>query len=366
MESPPPVRGPEPLAPHTTFGLGGEARLWLEADREADLLAAFRTADRERLSAFPLGGGSNLVVADTGFDGLVVKVALRGIERSTDGDDLLVRVAAGESWDDLVAATVADGLAGLECLSGIPGSTGATPIQNVGAYGREVAERIDGVRLLDRSTGSIARLVAADCRFGYRSSRLKDEPDRWVVLDVTFRLSRGPALPIRYAELAAALGKTMSLPSPAEVRSAVLALRRGKSMVFDPADENRRSAGSFFTNPVVGAAEADAVAARALALGAVGSPAEMPRHPAADGRVKIPAAWLIERAGFRKGERRGPVGLSSRHALALVHHGGGRTADLIAFAREIRGRVEECFGIRLVPEPVFRGFRAGDPLDAIS
>lgn len=366
MSSPPPLRGPEPLAPHTTFALGGEARFWLEADREEDLLAAFRAADRDRLPAFPLGGGSNLVIADAGFDGLVVKVALRGVERTSDGDDALLRVAAGEPWDDLVAATVADGLAGLECLSGIPGLAGATPIQNVGAYGREVAERIVGVRLLDRSTGTVGRFEAADCRFGYRSSRLKDEPDRWVVLDVTFRLSRGPALPVRYAELAAALGTTATPPSPAEVRAAVLALRRGKSMVWDPADENRRSAGSFFTNPVLPGAEADAVAARAVALGVVASPSDLPRHPAADGLVKIPAAWLIERAGFRKGERRGTVGISSRHALALVHHGGGRTADLVALAREIRRRVEERFGVRLVPEPVFRGFGAGDPLDATS
>jgi len=357
-----------PLAPRTTLGLGGAARWYLEAAHAAEVVAALRWAAAEGVEAVVLGGGSNVVVADAGIDGLVVRLGLRGVERRADGGAALVTAAAGEPWDPLVAATVADGLAGLECLSGIPGSAGAAPIQNVGAYGREVAEVLEAVRVLDRESLEERRLAPEACGFGYRDSRFRRDPGRLVVLSVTFRLEPGGAPVLEYPELARAVAAGGGPPGLERVREAVLALRRSKSMVIDPEDENRRnqqSVGSFFVNPVLPAAEAERVAERAAALGVVADPSEVPAFPAGgegEEERKLSAGWLIEAAGFRKGERRGPVGISSRHALALVHHGGGTTAELVALAREIRDRVGERFGVRLRPEPVFLGFGGGDPL----
>jgi UDP-N-acetylmuramate dehydrogenase len=298
-----------------------------------------------------LGGGSNLVVADRGVDGLVLRVALRGVETREAGGDVLLTAGAGEPWDDLVRLAVARGWAGLECLSGIPGLVGATPIQNVGAYGQEVSQTITAVRAVDRASGAVVTLAPAACGFGYRDSRFKSrEPERHVVLAVSYRLRPGGPPAVRYAELARALeARGLASPSLADVRDAVLAIRRAKSMVLDAADPNGRSCGSFFVNPIVGAAEAARVAA------AAGDPA-MPRWPEADGRVKLAAAWLIERAGFRRGDRDGPVGLSTRHALAVVAHDGAAARDVVAFARRVRDAVERRFGVRLVPEPVFWGF----------
>jgi UDP-N-acetylmuramate dehydrogenase len=341
-----------PLGPLTTLELGGRARHLAEAADEASLAAALAWADARRLPVLVLGGGSNVVIADAGFDGLVVRVAARGRHfAAAAGGEVRVTAQAGEPWDELVADTVARGLAGLECLSGIPGLAGATPIQNVGAYGQEVADTIRAVRAIERGTGRAVEVAPEACGFSYRDSAFKHDPDRHVITAVTFGLRPDASPTLRYRELEAALqaagARGGGAPTLADVRAAVLALRRGKSMVIDAADPNRRSAGSFFTNPIVTQAEA----ARAAAV----APAdEMPRWPAGD-RVKLSAAWLIERAGFGKGLRRGPVGISTRHALALVHHGGGSAADLLALAREIRDGVRARFGVTLVPEPVLVG-----------
>jgi UDP-N-acetylmuramate dehydrogenase len=303
-----------------------------------------------------LGGGSNVVVADEGIDALVVHLELRGIEIDDAGAHARVIAGAGEPWDPLVELAVARGLAGLECLSGIPGSVGATPIQNVGAYGQEVAETIVAVRVFDREHRQVRRLVPDECAFAYRDSLFKRVPDRHVVLAVELALVPGGAPTLRYAELVRALADR-SAPTLAETRAAVLALRRTKSMVIDATDDNRRSVGSFFTNPIVDLADAERIVAHALADGLVTRAEDVPRYPTADGRCKLAAGWLIERAGFAKGERHGRVGISSRHALALVHHGGGTTRELLVLAHRIADAVAAKFAVTLVPEPVLLGTR---------
>ena len=308
------------------------------------------------------------MVADEGFPGTVVHVATRGIRHEPDGDHVLLTVAAGEDWDTVVAGTVADGLAGLECLSGIPGLGGATPIQNVGAYGQEVAQTVVAVRGYDRERGAVVDLAAADCGFGYRTSAFKRSLRSWaagpgatgriLVLSVTFRLARSArSEPVRYAELARTLGVPEGGRAPlAEVRSAVLALRRGTGMVLDPADPDTRSAGSFFTNPVLDlAAFAELEQTAAIALGP-GS--RVPAFPAGPGQVKVPAAWLIERAGFARGYPAAAgdgARISTKHTLALVNPGAATTASLLALAREITGGVRKTFGVELAPEPVLVG-----------
>jgi len=339
-----------PLAPRCTLGVGGPARFFVEAAEEAAVLAALRWAQQRGLALHVLGGGSNIVVSDAGVDGLVVKVALRGVSSREVEGGVEVTAAAGEPWDALVAHAVDRGWAGLECLSGIPGLTGATPIQNVGAYGQEVAQTVTAVRALDRRSGETVTLAREGCGFGYRTSRFKSgEPDRFIVLSVTYRLIPGGAPSVRYADLESDLARRgIAKPSLADVRTSVLAIRRSKSMVIDPGDENARSCGSFFTNPIVSATDAERV--QALTGEAV-----MPRYPQPDGRVKLAAAWLIERAGFTKGQREGAVGLSTRHALAVVAHAGATAGDVVAFTRRIQHDVEARFGVRLTPEPVFWG-----------
>jgi UDP-N-acetylmuramate dehydrogenase len=341
-----------PLAPLTTLELGGPARSFAEARDEDELRSLLLAHRGDR--PIVLGGGSNVVIDDEGYDGLVIRMAIAGVRFEDVGaGQVRVRVGAGERWDDLVATTVARGLAGLECLSGIPGSVGATPIQNVGAYGQEIADCCVEVRCIDRTTGEIRRLDAAECGFSYRHSRFKESSlANLVVTEVTFRLVQGGAPKIRYAELTRALAGRSAPPGLAEVRTTVLALRRSKSMVIDPADENRRSAGSFFVNPIVSAAAADEVERRARAKGAVDGGDSMPRFAAGEGQVKLAAGWLIERAGFSKGLRRGHVGISTAHALALVHHGGGTSRELWALADEIIAGVRDAFGVVLRPEPV--------------
>jgi UDP-N-acetylmuramate dehydrogenase len=296
-----------------------------------------------------LGGGSNVVVDDAGVDGLVLLVDTRGVQWREGPDEVEVTAAAGESWDDFVRCAVTRSWAGIECLSGIPGRVGATPIQNVGAYGQVVSEVITAVHALDRTTGETVTLPAAECGFAYRDSRFKSaEPERWIVMGVTFRLTPGGRPSVRYDELSKHLARRgITAPTLEDVRESVIAIRRGKSMVYDPADETGRSCGSFFTNPIVDAAHADLVAAR------VGG--AMPRWSQPDGRVKLSAAWLIERTGFAKGTSAGPVGLSTRHTLAIVSHEGAQAHDVIAFARHIRVTVAKQFDVRLVPEPVFWG-----------
>lgn len=351
------LREHEPLAPRTTLQLGGPARFFVTAHDDATVVEALRFAQTQTLPVAILGGGSNLVVSEAGHPGLVIAMGQRGVSFVEHADHVELTAAAGEPWDDLVATTVERRLAGLECLSGIPGLAGATPIQNVGAYGQEVAQSVSAVRVLDRRRLTERTLAPAQCAFSYRDSALKRDPERYVVLSVTFSLVRGGAPALRYAELQRTLEARSVTPTLAAVRRAVLELRRGKSMVLDPLDENRRSVGSFFMNPVIPQSRFAALLEQALREGLVTSEDQLPAYPAPDG-VKLAAAWLIERAGFAKGERRGAVGISSRHALALVHHGGGHTSELIVLAREIRDRVLARFGVELVPEPVWLGFDA--------
>ena len=332
-----------PLAPLTTLRLGGPARRLVTVYDEASLLQVLREGP-----VTVLGGGSNVVLPDAGIDGTVVRLALHGLAATTDRDHVLLTVAAGEDWDLLVSHAVGEGLAGLEALSGIPGSVGASPVQNIGAYGAEVSQTVHAVRAYDRATGTVVELRAADCAFAYRTSAFKTQPDRWVVLSVVFVLRPGAlSAPVGYAELARTLGVGLGERAPlADVRDAVLGLRRSKGMVLDAADPDTRSAGSFFTNPRLSAREFLVLRERFP---------DVPSWAEADGRVKVPAAWLIERAGYGKGYGRGPVGISSKHTLALVHRGGGTTADLLTLAREVRDGVRGTFGVELVNEPVLVG-----------
>ena len=345
-----------PLAPRTTLGLGGAAHRLVSARTEAEVIRALELADAEKLPLFVLGGGSNLIVPDEGYPGLVLSMAMRGVATvpsvSRRGERTLrVTAAAGEPWDELVASTVANGWQGLECLSGIPGLVGATPVQNVGAYGQDVSETIVAVGVVDRQTRRTRALTPAECRFAYRDSALKREPARFVVTWVCFELRPGGPPALKYAELQRVFAGRAA-PSLTEVREAVLVLRRAKSMVLDPFDPNRRSAGSFFTNPVVAPEVADEVVRRALERGLAASAAAVPRWPDEGGRVKLAAGWLIEKSGIAKGLRHGHVGVSSAHALALVHHGGGTTRELLELAEHIRARVQEAFGVELEREPV--------------
>ncbi len=341
------------LADHTTIGLGGPAGRFVRAATETELVEAVRAADDRGEPVLILGGGSNLVVADEGFSGTVVQVATRGF-RHAEG---LVTVAAGESWDAVVARTVAQGLAGLECLSGIPGLAGATPIQNVGAYGQDVAETITEVHAYDRHQQKIINLPNELCHFGYRTSMFRGA-DAFVVLSVTFALTPQPlSVPVRYAELAAALGVAVGdqVPSP-RARAAVIELRRRKGMVIDPDDPDTRSVGSFFVNPVLDPGQLSSVETAARLR--CGPQTQLPRFDAGDGLVKVPAAWLIERAGFDKGYTApGGARISAKHTLALVNPGSATTAGLLALAREIRDGVQDTFGVSLAAEPVLVGVK---------
>jgi UDP-N-acetylmuramate dehydrogenase len=342
------------LRDHTTLRLGGPADRWVRATTEAELIEAVAAADAAGEPVLVLGGGSNVVVADAGFPGVVVEVATTGVEPDVeDGAScggVMVTVAAGEGWDDVVATAVDRGWVGVEALSGIPGATGATPIQNVGAYGQDVSQTIATVRVWDRVLKGVRTFASADCGFGYRHSRFKaDRLDPWggrhVVLDVTFQLRQGDlGAPIAYAELARTLGVEVGERVPlADVRRAVLDLRRGKGMVLDAGDHDTWSAGSFFTNPFVDPADL---------------PDGAPAFEQPDGRVKTSAAWLIDHAGFRKGhgiDRGSGAALSTKHTLALTNRGRATTEELLSLAREVRDGVEAAYGIRLVNEPVLVG-----------
>ncbi|MEV4538789.1 UDP-N-acetylmuramate dehydrogenase [Asanoa sp. NPDC049518] len=340
---------PRALADFTTLRLGGPADQVQRAEDPDQIVQMVRAAARDGAPGMILAGGSNVVIADAGVPGPVILIRSRGFEVvDSDADHVVVRVAAGEPWDEFVAATVDAGWSGVECLSGIPGSAGATPIQNVGAYGQEVTETIVGVEVYDRLDDTVRRMAPAECRFAYRTSVFKHS-DRWVVLSVDFRLARDPrSAPLRYAELARALAVAPGERVPlAEARAAVRALRAGKGMVLDAADHDTWSVGSFFTNPVLDAAAFEFLRARA---GGVGDP---PSWPAAGGTVKVSAAWLIDKSGFTKGYGgRGGVAISGKHTLALTNRGQGSTAALLDLAREIRDGVHERFGVTLHPEPV--------------
>ena len=340
------ITNDRPLSELTTLGVGGTARYYARVEREGDVLEAVRFAEREGVPLRVLGGGSNVVVSDEAFPGLVLHLATRGFSLQGSGDAVVLEAAAGEPWDETVARSVAENLQGLECLSGIPGLVGATPLQNVGAYGQDVSETIESVRALDRETGAVREFSNAECRFEYRQSRFKStDVDRYVVLSVRFRLRRNGPPKVAYAELAQRLAGSAA-PSLSETRSAVIELRRAKSMLAEPGDPNRRSCGSFFLNPVLSQEDYARVLARAEG-------AKLPSYPQADGRVKVAAAFLIERAGFPRGSRAGNVGQSTEHALALVCHDGATAREVLDYAARVRAGVREKFGVELVPEPVF-------------
>ncbi len=349
----------ELLADHTTLRVGGPAARWVEATDEGTLIDAVTRADRAAEPVLILSGGSNVVVSDAGFDGTVVHVATSGtsaegasctLDAASCGG-VLVEVAAGENWCDFVDWTVENELVGVEALAGIPGAVGSTPIQNVGAYGQEISQTLWNVRTWDRQEGAQRVFANADCHFGYRWSRFKAEPDRYIVLGVTFQFTQGTrSAKVRYAELARRVGVDVGVRAGlADVRDAVLELRRGKGMVLDEADHDTWSAGSFFTNPIL-----DADAAAQL-------PPEAPRFPAADGQVKSSAAWLIDHAGFGKGYGTPPVTLSTKHVLALTNRGGATAAQVVDLAREVRDGVHKAWGVTLMPEPVFVGLSLDEP-----
>lgn len=340
-------RSDVPLAPLTTLRVGGPSRSFVEVLTDDELITAVAQADDRAEPVLILAGGSNLVIGDAGFAGLTVRIATRGIDSvpASDSDDVFVRVAAGENWDRLVAQLVSDGYTGVETLSGIPGSVGATPVQNVGAYGTEVANVISTVDVFDRLTRERAILTRQDCQFGYRDSIFKQNPGRWLVLAVTFRLgTSGDSVPIRYAELARALGIAPGdSTKPIQVRRAVLDIRRRKGMVLDIDDHDCWSAGSFFTNPLVEAATAARL------------PDAAPRWPTEDGRIKLSAAWLIEHAGFGKGWSVAPsatASLSTKHTLAITNRGSATSQDVLTLARAVIVGVEGEFGVALHPEPM--------------
>ncbi|MEU7717477.1 UDP-N-acetylmuramate dehydrogenase [Streptomyces tibetensis] len=341
-----------PLAPLTTFRLGGPATRLLTATTDDEVIAAVREADETGTPLLLIGGGSNLVIGDKGFDGTALVIATRGF--SLDGTTL--ELAAGEVWTDAVARTVEGGLAGIECLAGIPGSAGATPIQNVGAYGQEVSSTITEVVAYDRRTGDTVTLANGDCAFSYRHSRFKSDPERYVVLRVRFSLedAGGLSAPLRYAETARALGVEPGDRVPlAQARETVLKLRAGKGMVLDPEDHDTWSAGSFFTNPIL--TDTDFETFRTRVRDRLGDGVEPPAYPAGEGRTKTSAAWLIDKAGFTKGYGDGPARISTKHTLALTNRGSATTEDLLALAREVVAGVHEAFGITLVNEPVTVG-----------
>jgi UDP-N-acetylmuramate dehydrogenase len=375
MPNPCPIQENVPLAPLTTLGVGGPARFFAEVHGEGDLFEALAFAERQQLPIFVLGGGSNVLVADEGFPGLVVRVAIRGIgtgsvsdlsllQTSTDGSDrsltlpvphqppaVSIATGAGEDWDEFVRQCVERNLAGIECLSGIPGLVGGTPVQNVGAYGQEVSETITKVRAFDRQSKQIVELSNADCRFAYRASIFNStETNRYIVLAVNYVLRPGGDPAIRYPDLKNYFSDRGGKPTLAEVREAVIAIRSRKGMVIVSDDPDCRSAGSFFKNPIV---SREALAKIEREVGEA-----PPSFPAAGGQVKVPAAWLIERAGFQKGYARGRVGISSKHTLAVINRGGATANEVLWLVNEIRGRVGQRFGIDLLPEPVLIGFNS--------
>jgi UDP-N-acetylmuramate dehydrogenase len=342
-----------PLSPLTTLRIGGPARFFAEARDEKEMLAAFSFAEQRGLPLFILGGGSNALIADEGFPGLVVHMALKGVTWRDEGDRVVGVVRAGEDWDEFVGQCVERDLAGIECLSGIPGSVGGTPVQNVGAYGQEVSETIISVRAFDRLAGEFAELSNEQCQFGYRASVFNTTArNRYVVTAVTYVLKLHGEPAVRYPDLKNFFSNVSRRPSLGMTREAVRGIRAQKAMLITPDDPDCRSAGSFFKNPVIASSAFDRIKEIAAE--------QVPNFPAGDGKLKVPAAWLIERAGFHKGYHRGRVGISSKHTLAIVNRGGATARDVIGLMKEIQERVAEKFGVALTPEPVFVGFDNGN------
>jgi UDP-N-acetylmuramate dehydrogenase len=333
--------------------VGGPARCFVEAHTQQEAKDAVAYAAEHKLPLFILGGGSNLVVSDSGWPGMVLKISLGGVEFEGDIQKMRFQSGAGENWDNLVALTVSKNCGGLECLSGIPGTVGGTPVQNVGAYGQEVSETITWVHALEIATGKTMELRNADCGFAYRSSIFNTtHRGQYIVLEVAYLLRRNSEPKIEYADLKkifAASGKS----TLQQVRDAVRSIRQSKAMLIVPGDEDCRSAGSFFKNPIVTQAEAD----RVQALAEKHAPGKLlPRYPAGDGHVKLAAAWLVEQSGFHKGYERGSVGISRKHTLAIVNRTGATAQDILALKDEIQKKVFDVWGVSLQPEPVFVGF----------
>jgi UDP-N-acetylmuramate dehydrogenase len=345
------------LAPMTTLEVGGPARFFADVRSSQQMLAGIRWAAARGIPVFVLGGGSNIVVSDRGFAGLVLRNAISGIEmHAGTGGSNLVTAGAGEPWDDVVKLAVANNLAGIECLSGIPGSVGATPIQNVGAYGQEISETMVRLAALDTRTGATVIIDSSECGFGYRTSRFKiADTGRFVITSVTYALQLNTEPATRYAELQHYLSERVpGRPALADVRDAVLAIRKAKAMVIDRADPDSRSVGSFFVNPLVTPEKLGEIE-RGL-LGHSSTPAKIPAFPAPRGMIKLSAAWLIEQSGFSKGYAHGRAGLSSKHSLAIVARDGGTASEVLELAYKIQQQVEARFGVSLVPEPTYVGF----------
>jgi UDP-N-acetylmuramate dehydrogenase len=343
-----------PLAPLTTFRIGGPARYFVEAKSHFEIQEAAEFARTSGLPLFVLGGGSNLLISDAGWPGLVLRVAISGIDRRPGTDEqgkILFDVGAGEPWDRFVSQAVAAHCAGVECLSGIPGSVGGTPVQNVGAYGQEVSETIESVQVFDLTDRQVCELCPEACAFAYRSSIFNTtERERFIVLRVTYALQPGGEPRIEYADLKRHFDGWEIRPNLAEVREAVRHIRASKGMLIVDGDPDCRSAGSFFKNPLISAEQHFDLERRAAAKGLA-----LPAYPALEKNKKVSAAWLVEHSGFSRGYGFGPVALSTKHALAIVNRGGATSADVLAFQNQIRQRVEEIWGVRLEPEPVFVG-----------
>jgi len=347
------IREKIPLADLTSLGVGGPARYLVEARSEGDIRAALKFAKTNGVPLFTLGGGTNVLVADSGFPGLVLKIALLGVEREGGG---IVVASAGENWDALVKSCVESNLAGLECMSGIPGTVGGTPVQNVGAYGAEASAMIVSVRVLDRQTNGITILSNSDCRFAYRASIFNTtQRNRYIILNVTYSLRTESSSRIRHIDLERIFPGGAN-PTLGEVRDAVLKIRAGKGMILNEEDPNSKSAGSFFKNPLVIGKTLLRMEEAARRRGCLGPEESIPQFKAAGGVMKLPAGWLIERSGFHKGYGKGPVGLSEKHTLAMVNRGGATARDMFALMREIQAGVRGVFGIELVPELIFVGF----------
>jgi len=352
-----PIRENVPLAPYTTLEIGGPARFLVEADSEEKIEQALDFSRSRSCPLFVLGGGSNIVVADSGFPGLALKISLRGIQAVDDEDRGRIEAGAGEGWDAFVQHCVSRELAGLECLSGIPGTVGGAPIQNIGAYGEEAGEVILSIRVFDRETLRVNELSNAACRFSYRSSIFSTtHENRYIILKAAFALRPyGPAR-IHYKDLQQCFWGRTHNPSLGEVREAVLQIRKAKAMVVSKDDPDSKSVGSFFKNPVLSPEEAINIEDLARAAAGLADSEGIPRFPAPEGKVKLPAAWFVEHAGFHKGYQYGNAGISSKHALAIINRGGATAQDIVDLMHRIQSRVRDLFGIELKPEPVLIGF----------
>jgi UDP-N-acetylmuramate dehydrogenase len=351
-----PVQENVPLAPYTTLGVGGPARFFVKAQSEEQILDALEFARARSCRVLILGGGSNLVVSDLGFSGLVIKIELAGIQPPGDENIGRISAAAGVEWDIFVQLCIYRNLAGIECLSGIPGTVGGAPVQNIGAYGEDVGEVIARVIVLDRDSNRIAELNNADCQFAYRSSIFNTtHRDRYIILRVDFDLRTDCRSRIHYPDIRKRFAGSTSLPNLSDVREAVLQARRAKAMVLRDGDPDTKSVGSFFKNPVLNIDSLAALEIAARTKGFLGPVENIPRFPASPGKEKVPAAWLIEHAGFQKGYKYKNAGISSKHALALINRGGTTAQEILDLMRLIQSRVQEMFSVELHPEPTFVG-----------